>query len=92
MLARAAFAASAAVAATILVPALTQADTITVRYTSTVAAVNVKTNTLTFTDRTVATVDKSVPVTSDLIGKTVEVGTRGDEDGNIPATEVRVIN
>lgn len=92
MLAHAAFVASAAVAATILIPALAGAETITVRYTSTVAAVNVKTNTLTFTDRSQAIVDASIPVTTDLVGKKVEIGANGDEDGNKPATVVRVVN
>ena len=92
MLARAAFVAAAALAATILVPAISQAETVQVRYVSTVKAVSTRTNTLIFNDKSQAIVDKSIPVTAELVGKTVEIGAMGDEDGNQPAKMVRVIN
>ena len=79
-------------AALVFVPSLAMADANVVRYTSTVVAVNETTNSLVFADRTIGFVDKSIPVTRDLIGKTVEVTTTGDEDGNAPAKQIRVLN
>ena len=84
--------AAALVTVPFLAPTLAVADANVVRYTSTVVAVNETTNSLVFADRTVGFVDKSIPVTRDLIGKTVEVTTTGDEDGNAPAKQVRVLN
>ena len=83
---------AALVAAAVLLPALAAAGDNQVRYTSKVVAVDEKANALVFSDRSQTVVDKSIPISRDQIGKTVEVGQNGDEDGHHPATSVRVLN
>jgi len=83
---------AAIAAAAVLLPSLSTAEVNLLRYTSTVVAVDAKTNTLVFADRSRTLVDKSTPVNIALIGKTVEITQSGDEDGGQPATAVRVLN
>ena len=83
---------AALVAAAVLLPSFTPAADNQVRYTSKVVAVDEKTNSLIFSDRSQTVVDKTILVSKDLIGKTVAIGQDGDEDGHHPATAVRVLN
>ena len=75
-----------------VVPALANAEVSQIRYVSTIAAVNEQTNVLIFTDRSQTVVDPSITVTREMIGKTVEIGQDGDEDGWDPAKTIRILN